>query len=142
MSCKSKTKPFHPVIQSRVRNKQKEYDETYVYACNACPRRYKEKKNLNVHIQTMLRQKKFTCDICSESFFRKYHVQRHLYVCTESPRKNEKTTCKQNGKHKLNREKKISGNGTDSELIRMKNCVVKLKRIDDPQIRQKRRKHM
>lgn len=69
---------FHPKELTRVRKVSKKYDSTYEYACNACPRRYKEKKQLNFHIQTMLRKNLFRCDICSETFYRKYHLNRHI----------------------------------------------------------------
>lgn len=85
---------FHPKELSRVRTVKKQYDATYIHACNACPRRYKEIKYLNFHIKTMLRQKTYQCDECSETFYRKYHLGRHLGKSCSALSK--KTTHKQN----------------------------------------------
>lgn len=108
---------FHPKQSTRVRGVNKVYDERYIYACNACPRRFREKKCLNFHINAMLRQKQFKCGFCSKVFFRKYHRGRYLNICPERKSSKESETGK---------EMEIDV----AEFIRENVCFVKLDRCD------------
>ncbi|XP_012673349.2 zinc finger protein 1035 [Clupea harengus] len=69
------------------------YSDKFKFQCAYCPRRFKDRGQVQVHTRLHTGERPYGCENCGERFIRRDYLQRHLVKCTSKGEATERALC-------------------------------------------------